>query len=71
MNEKIKKQILKKIESYDKIIVSRHIRPDGDAVGSTKGFAGILRATYPKKKVYVINEDYADQLKFLGGVDTI
>ncbi len=71
MNEEIKRQILNKIESYDKIIVSRHIRPDGDAVGSTKGFAGILRATYPEKKVYVINEDYADHTAFLGGEDTI
>lgn len=71
MNEKIKKQILKKIESYKKIIVSRHIRPDGDAVGATKGFAGILRATYPEKKVYLLNEDYADHLKFLGGEDTL
>ena len=71
MNEKIKQQILNKIESYDKIIVSRHIRPDGDAVGSTKGFAGILRATYPEKQVWVINEDYADHMKFLGGEDTI
>ncbi|MDE6667914.1 MAG: bifunctional oligoribonuclease/PAP phosphatase NrnA [Clostridia bacterium] len=71
MNEEIKKQILEKIESYQKIIVSRHIRPDGDAVGSTKGFAGILRATYPEKKVYVLNDDYADHLKFLGGEDKL
>ena len=71
MNEKIKKQILKKIEGYQKIIVSRHIRPDGDAVGSTKGLVGILRATYPEKQVYLINEDYADHMKFLGGEDTI
>lgn len=71
MNEEIKRQILNKIESYDKIIVSRHVRPDGDAVGATKGFAGILRATYPHKRVYLLNDDYADHLAFLGGEDSI
>ena len=71
MNEQIKQQILQKIESYDKIIVSRHIRPDGDAIGSTKGFAGILRATYPEKQVYVLNDDHSNHLAFLGGEDTL
>ena len=51
MNEAIKKQILDKIESYKTIIVSRHIRPDGDAIGSTKGLVKILRDTYPDKKI--------------------
>ncbi len=71
MNEEIKKKILEKIESYGTIIVSRHIRPDGDAVGSTKGLVTILRDTYPDKKVYLVNEDYSDQMAFLGGEDTV
>ena len=50
MNENIKKLILDKIEEYETIIVSRHIRPDGDAIGSTKGLVKILRDTYPDKK---------------------
>lgn len=69
MNENIKKKILDKIESYDTIIVSRHIRPDGDAIGSTKGLVTVLRDSYPDKKVYLINEDYSDYLAFLGGED--
>ena len=71
MNEEIKKKILEKIESYDTIIVSRHIRPDGDAVGSTKGLVAILRGTYPDKKIYLVNEDYSDQMAFLGGEDKV
>lgn len=71
MNEEIKQRILNKIESYDTIIISRHIRPDGDAIGSTKGFAGILRATYPEKRIYVLNDDASDYLAFLGGEDDI
>lgn len=31
MNE-VMKQIFEKIKSYEKIVISRHIRPDGDAV---------------------------------------
>ena len=71
MNEAIKKQILDKIESYQTIIVSRHIRPDGDAIGSTKGLVQVLRDTYPDKNVYLVNEDYSDFLAFLGGEDTV
>ena len=71
MNEAIKKQILDKIESYKTIIVSRHIRPDGDAIGSTKGLVKILRDTYPKKSIYLVNDDYSDYLAFLGGEDII
>ena len=71
MNEETKKKILQTIESYETIIVSRHIRPDGDAIGSTKGLVKILRDTYPDKKVYLVNEDYSDYLSFLGGEDTV
>ena len=48
MNE-VMKQIFEKIKSYEKIVISRHIRPDGDAVGSTLGLARILTLTYPEK----------------------
>ena len=71
MNKAIKKQILDKIESYNTIIVSRHIRPDGDAIGSTKGLVKILRDTYPQKSIYLVNDDYSDYLAFLGGEDTV
>lgn len=71
MNEQTKQLIFEKIRSYDKIIISRHVRPDGDAVGSTKGLAAILKASFPKKQIYVSNEDYANYLAFLGGEDGV
>lgn len=71
MNVEIKKKILHTIESYNTIIVSRHIRPDGDAIGSTKGLVTILRDTYPDKKIYLVNGDYSDFLAFLGGEDAV
>ena len=61
--------ILDKIKEYDKIILFRHFRPDGDATGSTKGLKRILQLTYPEKTVLLINNDYADYLKFLGTED--
>ncbi len=71
MNEDIKNLILQKIESYNSIIISRHIRPDGDAVGSTMGLTKILRDTYPEKHIYLVNEDFSDYLSFCGGEDTV
>ena len=71
MNEQLKLEILEKIEAYDTVIISRHIRPDGDAVGSTMGFANILRDTYPEKKVFLTDEDFSDYLAFCGGEDVV
>ncbi len=61
--------VLNKIKEYDKIILFRHFRPDGDAIGSTKGLASIIKATYPEKRVYLQNDDFSDYLAFLGGED--
>lgn len=69
MNLELKKTILDKIRQYDRIIISRHQRPDGDAVGSTKGLCGIIKASFPEKQVLVINEDYSDYVSFLGPED--
>lgn len=66
MNGNIKKQILEKIEAYDTVIISRHTRPDGDAVGSTLGLSGIIKASYPEKRVFLDNEDYSEFMSFLG-----
>lgn len=66
MNNEIKQNILNKIREYDRIIITRHGRPDGDAIGSTKGLAGILRLSFPEKHIHVINEDSSEYLAFLG-----
>jgi len=62
-------KVLKKIEQYDKIVITRHKRPDGDAIGSTMGLRGMLRLSYPSKDVRLINSDMSDYLAFLGGED--
>ena len=63
------KRILDKIKEYNRIIIFRHKRPDGDAVGSTKGLREILRLSVPEKEVYLNNNDFADYVSFLGDED--
>ncbi|MBR5121652.1 MAG: bifunctional oligoribonuclease/PAP phosphatase NrnA [Oscillospiraceae bacterium] len=69
MNVEIGRKILDKIKEYDRILIFRHFRPDGDAVGSSKGMQGILKATFPEKEVYLVNEDFSEFLSFLGPED--
>lgn len=69
-NFEVKKAILEKIREYRDIVISRHVRPDGDAVGSTLGLARIIRATFPDKRVKVVNSDYAEYTAFLGSEDS-
>ena len=65
MNDAVKKQILEKILQYDNIILTRHIRPDGDAVGSSRGLCALIKAAFPQKKVRVSCNDDSDLLRFL------
>ena len=69
MNLENMQKILDKIKEYNKIIIFRHFRPDGDAIGSTKGLCTILRLTYPEKQIYLQNDDFSSYLSFLGGED--
>ena len=66
-----KKIILDKIKENDKIFIFRHFRPDGDAIGSTKGLKRILELTFPEKKIYLQNADFSDYLAFLGPEDEL
>ena len=67
--KRIKKQILETIRQYDRIVICRHQRPDGDAIGSTMGLRQILRAAFPEKDIRVLNEDSSEHLAFLGPED--
>ncbi len=71
MNQEIMNKIMEKIRQYDRILIFRHFRPDGDAIGSTKGLQAILRATYPEKEILLQNNDSSDYLAFLGPEDAI
>lgn len=69
MNKEIIEKIYEEITAYQRIIIMRHVRPDGDAVGATLGLREILRDTFPKKEIFVINEDTSEYVAFLGEED--
>ncbi len=69
MPDSLREAILAKIEAYDRIIIMRHRRPDGDAFGASYGLRALLRASYPGKDVRVINEDSSERFGFLGEDD--
>ena len=71
MSLDVMNKILDKIKEYDRILIFRHFRPDGDAVGSTKGLQAILRATYPEKEILLQNCDFASYLEFMGAEDEL
>lgn len=69
MNTQIKQRILDKIKAYDRILIFRHKRVDGDCVGATKGMKELIRASFPEKDVRVIDDEHSEYLAFLGPDD--
>ena len=69
MNREVMELILQKIKEYDRIMLFRHVRNDGDCVGATKGLKAILKLTWPEKEVYIIDRDTAAYLEFMGPED--
>ena len=69
MNFEVKKQILEKIKEYDRIMIFRHVRNDGDCVGATKGMKRILQLSFPEKEIYLIDSEKAEYLAFMGPED--
>lgn len=61
--------VLEAIKAHERIVLFRHVRPDGDAVGAAKGLAEILNLTYPEKEIYLQSADVSEQTAFLGGED--
>lgn len=61
----IKTQILEKIKDYNKIVITRHIRPDGDCIGSAMGLKSIIKNSFPDKEVYAVGDDKAEYTKFI------
>ncbi len=69
MNREIMQTILNKIKDYNRIVIFRHIRNDGDCVGASKGLQAILKLSYPEKEVILIEENPSEYLDFLGPDD--
>lgn len=54
--------VLDCIKNYDTIIIHRHSRPDGDAMGSQIGMKHIILENFPDKAVYMVG----DETRFFG-----
>ena len=48
------KKLIKSIKKYDTIIIHRHSRPDGDALGTQLGLKYAILATYPNKLSFAL-----------------
>ena len=59
-------KLIEAVKKYDTVIVHRHSHPDGDALGSQIGFAGIVEANFPGKKVFKVG-DPAGRYSFIKG----
>ena len=70
MKNNIYKQIYNIIKKYDNIVITRHIGPDPDALGSTIGLREIIKETFPDKNVYAIGVLPA-KFKFMGKLDKV
>lgn len=73
MTENLKyRAALDAIRESETIIIHRHSRPDGDAIGSQVGLRALIRANFPGKKV-LITGDSAGRYSFLvpEGMDNV
>ena len=51
--------ILEAIRAFPRVIIHRHQKPDGDAIGSQVGLAEIIKANFPEKEVYIVGDSPA------------
>lgn len=59
-------ELLQTIQDHDTIVIHRHSRPDGDAMGSQLGLKHLILENFPNKTVYVVGDD-AGYLSFMDG----
>ncbi len=50
-------EILNAIKLAETVIIHRHERPDGDAIGCQIGLKEIIKSNFPSKEVYAVGDD--------------
>lgn len=63
-------KLLKLIKKHKTIIIHRHSKPDGDAMGAQIGLKEALLHNFPTKKIYAVG-DSTPRYDFIGKVDLI
>ncbi|MBR2138549.1 MAG: bifunctional oligoribonuclease/PAP phosphatase NrnA [Bacilli bacterium] len=64
-------EILNKIKEFNRIIIHRHQRPDGDCMGSQMGLKHLIKNSFPEKEVYAVGDEVPAYLSELGQIDVI
>ena len=57
--------VLNAFKSYETIIIHRHTKPDGDALGSQIGLKHMLKENFPEKRIFAVGDD----ARFYGFMD--
>lgn len=60
--------LLQAIQDHQTIIIHRHTRPDGDALGSQIGLKHLILHNFPDKQVYIVGDE-AGYLSFMDGAE--
>lgn len=64
------RKIFNLIKKFDTIIIHRHTRPDGDALGSQMGLKEAIITTFPQKNVFIVGDE-TERLKWMGNMDIV
>lgn len=64
-------QILQKIKEYNRIIIHRHMRPDGDCIGSQMGLKYLIKASFPEKEVFAVGDEVPSYISGCGQSDEV
>jgi bifunctional oligoribonuclease and PAP phosphatase NrnA len=70
MVKMIQKEIIDKIEQFDKIIIHHHVSPDPDCIGSQLGLKYLIEESYPNKTVLAAGS-LTERNEFLGSMDQV
>jgi phosphoesterase RecJ-like protein len=63
------KKIIEEIKKHTTIVIVRHVRPDGDCLGSSIGLRELIFRSFPEKKVFSVGYDKVEGFDFLGHED--
>lgn len=64
-------KILEKIKEYNKIIIHRHVRPDGDCIGSQMGLKALLKHNFPEKEILAVGDNIPTYISYYGNNDEV
>ena len=61
----------KLIKEYNRIIIHRHVRPDGDCIGTQHALKKAIQYNFPEKEVYAVGDIIPDYLEDYGVIDDV